>query len=397
MFLAAFDPTAIARATFPFVGLLVVLVVIHEFGHFLAAKAFGIKVLEFGVGFPPRIKGLVWRKGETEYTINWLPIGGFVRLLGEEDPSDPRSLAAAPRWKRLTVMFAGVFMNLVLAVLLFSAGFMVPRTRDLSMAQVTDVAQGSPAATASIAGLMRDGSTPKQGLQAGDLVLSVEGREIKNTSELVYANRLNLGKTQTWIISRGGSTLTAEVYARWHPPADQGPTGVRVGSPSICSDVDQNGNPTGCQLRYPFTEKVWYPPWQAVPKGLQELVDTVVLSKNEIQVRVGGGGGAATASDGPAFTGPVGIANTTGDLIHQEGWRSLIEFAALLSLNLGVFNALPLPMLDGGRMFFVIIEILRGGRRISPEKEALVHLTGFALLMASVLVVTYFDIARLVS
>ncbi len=397
MFLAAFDPIAVARATFPFVGLLVALVVIHEFGHFLAAKAFGIKVLEFGVGFPPRIKGLVWHKGETEYTINWLPIGGFVRLLGEEDPSDPRSLAAAPRWKRLTVMFAGVFMNLVLAILLFSAGFMVPRTRDLSMAQVTDVAQGSPAATASITGSMRDGSTPKQGLQVGDLVLSVEGREIKNTSELVYANRLNLGKTQMWIISRGGSTLTAEVYARWHPPSDQGPTGVRVGSPSICSDVDQNGNPSGCQLRYPFTERVWYPPWRAVPKGLQELVDTVVLSKNEIQVRIGGGGGAATAGDGPAFTGPVGIANTTGDLIHQEGWRPLIEFAALLSLNLGVFNALPLPMLDGGRMFFIIIEILRGGRRISPEKEALVHLTGFALLMASVLVVTYFDIARLVS
>jgi len=396
-FLAAFDPVAIARSVFPFVGLLVALVVIHEFGHLLAAKALGVKVLEFGIGFPPRVKGLVWRKGETEYTINWLPIGGFCRMLGEEDPTDPRSLAAAPRWKRLTVLFAGVFMNLVLAVFLFSVGFMVPRTRDLSMAQVTDVASGSPAAQASITGTMRDGNQPAQGLQAGDLVLNVEGRDIKNTSELVYANRLNLGKTQTWIISRGGSTLTAEVYARWHPPADQGPTGVRVGPPSICSDVDANGNPTGCQLRYPFTERVWYMPWQAFPKGIGELVDTVILSKNEIQVRIGGGGGAATAGDGPAFTGPVGIATTTGDLIHQDGWRPLIEFAALLSLNLGIFNVLPLPMLDGGRIFFVLIEIVRGGRRISPEKEAMVHLTGFALLMASVLVVTYFDIARLVS
>jgi len=396
-FLAAFDPVAIARSVFPFVGLLVALVVIHEFGHLLAAKALGVKVLEFGIGFPPRVKGLVWRKGETEYTINWLPIGGFCRMLGEEDPTDPRSLAAAPRWKRLTVLFAGVFMNLVLAVFLFSVGFMVPRTRDLSMAQVTDVASGSPAAQASITGTMRDGNQPAQGLQAGDLVLNVEGRDIKNTSELVYANRLNLGKTQTWIISRGGSTLTAEVYARWHPPADQGPTGVRVGPPSICSGVDANGNPTGCQLRYPFTESVWYMPWQAVPKGIGELVDTVILSKNEIQVRIGGGGGAATAGDGPAFTGPVGIATTTGDLIHQDGWRPLIEFAALLSLNLGIFNVLPLPMLDGGRIFFVLIEIVRGGRRISPEKEAMVHLTGFALLMASVLVVTYFDIARLVS
>ena len=122
MFLAGFDAFAIGRAVFPFVGLLVALVVFHEFGHFLAAKAFGIKVLEFGIGFPPRVKGLVWRKGETEYTINWLPIGGFVRMVGEEDPSDPRSLAAAPRWQRLTVMFAGVFMNIVLAIILFSVG-----------------------------------------------------------------------------------------------------------------------------------------------------------------------------------------------------------------------------------------------------------------------------------
>ena len=98
MFLVAFDPIAILRAAVPFLSLLVLLVVLHELGHFFAAKAFGIKVLEFGVGFPPRVKGLVWKKGETEYTINWLPIGGFVRLLGEEDPTDPRSLAAAPRW-----------------------------------------------------------------------------------------------------------------------------------------------------------------------------------------------------------------------------------------------------------------------------------------------------------
>src|SRR3954453_24250338 len=104
---------SILLSVFPFLFLLLAIVIIHEFGHFLAAKAFGIKVLEFGVGFPPRIKGLVWRRGETEYTINWLPLGGFVRLLGEEDPSDPRSLAAAPRWKRLVVLGAGVVMNLV--------------------------------------------------------------------------------------------------------------------------------------------------------------------------------------------------------------------------------------------------------------------------------------------
>src|SRR5690606_2288872 len=125
---------------------------------------FGIKVLEFGVGFPPKAKTL-FTKGETEYTLNWLPIGGFVRLLGEEDPTDPRSLAAAPRWKRLTVMAAGVLMNLVLAIVLLSVGFMIPRDRSLSMAQIVDVAAGSPAAEAKVSGEMRDGTAPVQGIQ----------------------------------------------------------------------------------------------------------------------------------------------------------------------------------------------------------------------------------------
>ena len=132
--------------------------------------------------------------------------------------------------------------------------------------------------------------------------------------------------------------------------------------------------------------------------GRDLLVDTMVLTVNEIRVRVGGGGGASVGGeDQPAFTGPVGIADTTGDLIKEAGWRPLIEFAALLSLNLAIFNALPIPMLDGGRMFFVFLEIVRGGRRISPEKEGLVHFAGFALMMVGVLIVTYFDIARLVT
>src|SRR6185436_1163717 len=200
MFLA-FDPVAILRAVVPFLSLLLILVLIHEFGHFLAAKAFGIKVLEFGVGFPPKAKTLFTR-GDTEYTLNWLPVGGFVRLLGEEDPSDPRSLAAAPRWQRLTVMGAGVAMNLVLAIVLLAVSYMIPRERSLALAQVVEVAPDSPAAQAEVRGEMRDGTAPKQGLQAGDIVMEVEGRDVKNTSELVYANRLNLGETQHWEIVR---------------------------------------------------------------------------------------------------------------------------------------------------------------------------------------------------
>ncbi|MGH2628896.1 MAG: M50 family metallopeptidase [Anaerolineales bacterium] len=392
----AVEPFDIFRNGGIFLLLLVPLVVIHEFGHFLAAKAFGIKVLEFGIGFPPRAWTFL-RKGETEYTLNWLPIGGFVRLLGEEDPTDPRSLAAAARWKRLTVMFAGVFMNLVFAAFLLSVSYMIPREVSLAQAQVTSVADDSPASVARITGEMRDGSAPLQGLQPGDMVQEVEGREVRNQGELIRANRLNLGETQTWIINRGGSTLKAEVYARWHPPAGQGPTGITVGAPTICSDIDADGNPSGCQLRYPFTDSEWFWPWEAVPKGIGSLTDAVVLSYNEIRVRFGGGGGGGVPSDEPAFSGPVGIASQTGELIDEAGWRPIIELAALLSLNLAVFNALPIPMLDGGRMAIVFVEILRRGKRIAPEREALIHLTGFALLMTGVLIVTFFDIQRLVS
>ena len=392
----AVEPFDIFRNGGIFLLLLVPLVVIHEFGHFLAAKAFGVKVLEFGIGFPPRAWTFL-RKGETEYTINWLPIGGFVRLLGEEDPSDPRSLAAQAAWKRLTVIYAGVVLNVVLAVVLLAVGYMVPREVDFTRAQVTSVAEDSPAANAPVRGEMQDGSEPKQGIQPGDIVLEVEGRQVRNTSEMILANRLNLGEEQTWILNRGGSLLEATVYARWHPPAGQGPTGITIGPPSTCTDVDAEGNPTNCQLLYPFTVSESFWPWEAFPKGVGSLKDSLVLTYNEIRVRFGGGGGGAATSDEPAFTGPVGIASQTGELIDEAGWRPVIELAALLSLNLAIFNALPIPMLDGGRAAIIFVEIIRRGKRIAPEREALIHLTGFALLMASVLVITFFDIQRLVS
>lgn len=394
-FLAAFELFDVLRSALIFVALLIPLVVIHEFGHFFAAKLFRIKVLEFGIGFPPRIKGLSWRRGETEYTINWLPIGGFVRMLGEEDPSDPRSLAAAAAWKRLTVMAAGVVMNVVLALLLFTVGFMAPRERALNLAQVAEVVPDSPASMATITGTLRDGSEPAQGLQAGDVVMEVNGREVRNVSELIFHTRRFIGETQTWVISRANSTLEAELYARWRPPEGQGPTGIRVGAPTVCTDVDDDGNPIGCRQRYPYTENVSYPPWEAVPRGWQAMIDAVIVTKNEIQVRVNGSSGVAP--DQPLLSGPVGIANTTGDIVEAAGWRPLIELAALLSLSLAVFNALPIPALDGGRMFFVVVEMLRGGRRISPQKEGFVHFVGFAVLLAGILVITFFDISRLIT
>src|SRR3712207_6608056 len=129
------------QAVIPFFIILVVLVVVHELGHFFTAKWFGVKVLEFGIGYPPKIWGK--RFGETEYTINALPLGGFVRLLGEEDPTDPRSLAAQQRWKRIVVMAAGSFMNVLLPVLLFAISYMIPQEVSTGAALVGSVAPDS--------------------------------------------------------------------------------------------------------------------------------------------------------------------------------------------------------------------------------------------------------------
>src|SRR2546428_13121946 len=163
----------------PFLGMLVALIVAHELGHYFTAKLFRVKVLEAGRCYPPSIWGFEWRG--TIYSINWLPLGGFVRLLGEEDPSDPESLAAQPAWKRLIVLFAGSGMNLVLPVLLFAVAFMIPRDVPLGPAVIQVVEPGSPAAQA--------------GLPPGGHVRELEGRRRKDTADAGRTIPLNNGKT----------------------------------------------------------------------------------------------------------------------------------------------------------------------------------------------------------
>jgi regulator of sigma E protease len=339
-----------------FVLILVGLVVAHEFAHFLTAKLFGVYVIEFGIGFPPKIWGKKF--GETEYTLNWLPIGGFVRLMGEEDPTHPRSLASRPKWQRFIVLAAGSVMNLILPILLFAIAFTIPHEESVGRAIISEVEPNSPAAAA--------------GLKPEDVIYEIGGRNAKNSIEAGRLIRINMGHETDIRVKRVNEFVTVQVTPRWSPPAGQGPTGIKIAP------------------QYGFTETVSQPPWESIPNGFRTTIDTMILARNEFISWFKGG-------SSPEVAGPVAIAQTTGEVAREGGASPLLELAALLSINLGIINLLPLPMLDGGRVMFLVIEFLRGGRRIAPEKEALVHLVGFVLFMALAVVVTFADVSRIVN
>jgi regulator of sigma E protease len=382
------------QAVVPFFIILVILVVVHELGHFFTAKWFGVKVLEFGIGYPPKLWGK--KVGDTEYTINVLPLGGFVRLLGEEDPTDPRSLAAQKPWKRIVIMGAGSFMNILLPIVLFTIAFMIPQEVSTGAALITNVVPDSPAARA--------------GVQPGDILLAVNGREAQNVQDAAYLIRLNQGETMTWrlrrelerdAVGRGGGAdiINVDVYARWAPPQGQGPTGIGLADAALArrlallspdlTDEEREEATRRIVAEGGFTEMQSYPIWEAVPRGARATMETLVLARNQIVSWI------ASRSRPEGLAGPVGIAQVTGEVVDQAGWVKLFELAALLSINLAILNILPLPMLDGGRIFFVVVEMLRGGRRIAPEKEAFVHFIGFVVLIGLVIVISVFDVMRI--
>ncbi len=339
-----------------FLGVIVVLIIAHELGHFITAKAFGVRVDEFGLGFPPRLLSVKW--GETRYSLNAIPLGGFIKMAGEEDPEESRSLAAKSTGTRLLVLSAGSLMNALLPLLLFSIAFMVPHNLVVGQVSVQEVMTGSPAAGA--------------GIEPGDTFLRANGEPVRNIGDLHRYVQLNLGKETTILLERSDATTEeVRVIPRWRPPEGQGAIGVVV----------TTLNPTVVSNHEPF--------WRAIPLGVKECIETFVLFKNAIVSMFIGTVPLEVA-------GPVGIAQITGE-VARAGISPLLEFAAFLSINLAIINMFPIPALDGGRIAFVLLEWVRRGRRISPKAERQVHLIGFIMLMAAILVVTYNDIIRIIS
>ncbi|MBI2858042.1 MAG: site-2 protease family protein [Chloroflexi bacterium] len=339
-----------------FILMLAVLILVHEAGHFTLAKIFHVTVKEFGLGFGPRIFGI--KRGETEYTLNAVPLGGFVKMVGEEDPNLPGSLAGKPIGVRALVLSSGALMNIVLPIILLTASFMVPHQVLRETVYIDDVAPGSPAAIA--------------GVKPGDVVLKMDGHKVRNRTDVSYRIALRFGsQVKLTLRSEGASPREVIVKTRWNPPEGQGPTGIRIGGSDSRIDTES------------------LPIWQAFPRGAATVWETLVLFKNEVE-------GWFIRRTAPQVAGPIGIAQATGE-IARAGISPIFRFASLLSLNLAIFNLLPLPALDGGRLAFVLVEWIRRGKRVSPQKEGMVHLIGFIVLLSLMALVTYLDINRIIS
>ncbi len=326
-----------------------VILITHELGHFITAKASGVRVEEFGLGLPPRLFGK--RIGETLYSINAIPFGGFNKVTGEEDPKEPGSLAGKSIGTRLLVLSAGSLMNLLLAFLLFSIIFMIPGDVEIGQVQVENVAPNSPAAMA--------------GIETGDIILSINDQPVDSNAKLNQYIKDNLGKETTILVQHSNSTKeNIQLIPRQQPPTGEGAIGIAIRTVK----------------RYPF--------WQAIPLGAARLAKTVVLW---VEGLVSVFAGKATAS----FLGPVGLAQLTGE-VAKVGIRPLLEAAALISLILGICNLFPLPAIDGGRIAFVFLEWVRRGKRVPPKIEGIIHFIGLAMLIVFMFALTYQDILRII-
>ncbi len=417
------------------------LIFVHELGHFVTAKAFGIKVTEFGFGFPPRAVGIrrdrtgrvrivlapyllrlvgLGKKSSdstlgsdideeseddddygTIYSINWIPLGGFVKMVGEEDPTDPRSFASQSVLKRAIVLAAGSFMNLALPIIIFTILFITPQDTVVGAVSISGVAPHSPASEA--------------GLRAGDIIVAVQGRTIDNHAELIQRVMARLGSSTELTIRKGAivsglgsspefsSNEIVILTPRLNPPDlrvveqvidpenEVSLTEARRYDAELTVGDTLTQGAIGIMIgtANPRIVKVSHPIWDAVPMAVERIWDVLIISKNGLERWIAGG-------PDPGLAGPVGIAQVTGE-IAQAGVWPLFEFMALISISLGIMNILPIPALDGGRLLFVMIEWVRRGKRISPEREGLVHLVGFVILIGFIFVMSYFDIVRILN
>lgn len=351
-----------------FIVILSVLIFVHEFGHFAVAKKSGVRVDEFGFGFPPRIFGV--KKGETLYSLNLIPIGGFVKIYGEqgEGKNEPNSFVSKDISRRTLILSAGVLMNFFLAMFLLSIGNKIglptivdehsePGVVRAAKVQISEIVANSPAEAA--------------GLKTGDIISGLKDSEeikVSTPREVQFFIDKHKGEKIILIVKRGNEALDISLIPRENPPAEEGPLGVALINTAIVS----------------------YPLIKSISKGVMDTINLTIL----IAVALGGILYRALVGlpVGEALTGPVGIYNITSQAAGM-GFIYLLQLAALLSINLAIINILPFPALDGGRLLFLAIEKIKG-TPVSQRIENLVHTIGFVLLIIFMLLITYKDLTK---
>lgn len=420
--------------------LLLLLVVVHEFGHYITAKMFKVKTLEFGVGFAPRLfafhtgktvvninantnfigldnlqsikvgqkikigsiydaqLGLVafeiegkhkrakdappkhygrqmdhvlWHEGivksvgddklvvaDMVYSLNLIPLGGFVKLAGETNHTVPYSLAAIAPWKRIIVMAAGGVMNLILPAFMVVIMFMIPTEITTGKVVVSGVLENSSAATAGI--------TP------GSVIISANKEPVDRIADIVViTNKSGSSDMELVLENNNGTQETVTVVPQYNKDQDRYVIGVST------------------ELKDTHTEKVSYPIWEAVPRAVNASKDTGMVIKSAVE-------GMVSNADAPEVAGPIGIAQMTGEVTKRSGLVGWMVIGMIISINLGVLNLLPIPMLDGGRIAFVVLEWVRG-KRIPHRTENAIHAVGLALLLGLILIVSANDVMRILN
>lgn len=349
-----------------FLVMLGILVFVHELGHFVVAKWMGIRVEEFGIGYPPRAVTLFERDG-VKYTLNWLPLGGFVRFGGEDNSLyGTGSLAAASPWRKIPVMVAGPLMNLVLAVVIFAALFAtIGIPTPTGTQQVGEVYPNTPAAAA--------------GFQSGDILLNLNNQPVAESDAIETIARDNLGRPIPAVVERDGEQLRLTV------------------TPGPWETASGELIEAGLGIRYgAHRENVPASLPQALVTGVTYTGDLLMRMLQGFASLIGGLFGLNEAPEG-GVAGPIGIARATGEVIEQGGLPAFWNWMAILSLNLFILNLLPIPALDGSHIVFSLIEWLRGGKKVPPEKEAMVHAIGFATLMGLILLISVSDVLNAIN
>ena len=427
------------------IPILAVLILVHEIGHFVAARLIGVKVEEFGIGIPPRIKG--WRRNGVLWSVNWIPFGGFVKVLGEDGKaSDPESINAKSPAKRAFFLVAGSAMNFLLAFVLM---ILVVGFQGISHSHVY-IASVVPASPAEVAGW-----------KAGDRIVEVAGVPVESSTDVGQRAREFSGNPMSVVVERNGELVETSVVPRVNPPAGEGPTGVGI-SDSPLSDAiveavtatspvseaglqpgdrivavgsEQIGDPYALQFTLtsasgttvpvevarsgePITVSLVVPKLDAEGDLLEQLGLDLAIKPRFDRVPLGSiipvGIAQAWEQAGQMLSGirdlvtgraplnqiagPLGMGQITSEIVSASPlplWVTLAQLAILLSLNLAVLNLLPLPALDGGRLLFVIVEVLRGGKKLAPEREGIVHVAGLILLLGFMVIVLVLDALRI--